>query len=219
MQNYFLSSHLNWLIESVSSFLFSISSVEMKWYRSQAAHTLAPFLLSPEVSDSCRFFGPSLPPGCLTVLCCHGNRGSEASSCDWYAAEVFPNLTPWLPLPILLPPVCCCLSPPPPPLFLSDVLSGSLSWWVQPMCLCPYPSAQGCHSALPCWLIVLVDISRNWGCDMKYVRWEGSFGSDRTTQNLRLTAAKKKKKETQKHTGGVGRCRHAGEAMLLKVNP
>lgn len=113
MQNYFLSSHLNWLIESVSSFLFSISSVEMKWYRSQAAHTLAPFLLSPEVSDSCRFFGPSLPPGCLTVLCCHGNRGSEASSCDWYAAEVFPNLTPWLPLPILLPPVCCCLPPPP----------------------------------------------------------------------------------------------------------
>lgn len=126
MQNYFLSSHLNWLIESVSSFLFSISSVEMKWYRSQAAHTLAPFLLSPEVSDSCRFFGPSLPPGCLTVLCCHGNRGSEASSCDWYAAEVFPNLTPWLPLPILLPPVCCCL--PPPPLLFSCLMFFQVVW-------------------------------------------------------------------------------------------
>lgn len=52
----------------------------------------------PKVSDSCRFFGPSLPPGCLTVPRCHGNRGSKASGCDWYAAEVFPNLTPWLSL-------------------------------------------------------------------------------------------------------------------------
>lgn len=47
--------------------------------------------LSPEVSDSCRFFGPSLPAGCLTVPRCHGNRGC----CDSYAAEVFLNLTPW----------------------------------------------------------------------------------------------------------------------------
>lgn len=129
-------------------------------------HTPAPFLLSPEISDSCRFFGPSLPPGCLTVLRCHGNRASKASSCDWYAAEVFPNLTPWLPLPLPIPspPMCCSL---PLTLCLADVLSGDLSWWVQLMCLCLYSSARGWHSGLPWWLIVLVDISPNWGSDMK----------------------------------------------------
>lgn len=106
----------------------------------------------PKVSDSCRFFGPSLPPGCLTVPRCHGNRGSKSSGCDWYAAEVFPNLTPWLSLSLSL-------------ASLYDFLSGGLRWWVQPMCL--YLSAPRWHSALPCRLIVLTDISPNWGSDMK----------------------------------------------------
>lgn len=161
-----------WLIQSASSFLFSIFHIN--WSDpALKTHTQAPslslFLSCSTVglSDSCRFFGPSLPPGCLTVPCCHGNRGSKASSCDWYAAEVFPNLTAWLSLSLSLSFFLCLsfvpLSPSLSP--LSDFLSGGLRWWVQPTCL--YLSAPWWHSALPCQLIVLTDISPNWGSDMK----------------------------------------------------
>lgn len=194
MQNYFLLSHLDWLIESISSFLFSISSVEMKWYRNQAAHTLAPFLLSPEVSDSCRFFGPSLPPGCLTVLCCHGNKGSEASSCDWYAAEVFPNLTPWLPLPILLPPVCCCL--PLPPLF-SCLMFFQVVWADEcSRCVCVRIHLhRGDTVHCPAGSLRLLTFLEIEDVTWSTWRWERSFSSDRTTQTLRPTTAKKRKRK------------------------
>lgn len=86
-QHYFFPTHVPtglFKVPHLSCLASSLWSDVMQ--QSDIAHRFQFCLsLSPEVSDSCRFFGPSLPAGCLTVPRCHGNRGS----CDWYAAEVF----------------------------------------------------------------------------------------------------------------------------------
>lgn len=89
--------------------------------------------VSSEVSDSCEFsffflfYFLDHPTLVRIPDSCHGNRGSKASSCDWYATEVFPNLT--LRLPSLQSFVSTAASIRSPSCF-------ALRW-----CICSYPSA------------------------------------------------------------------------------
>lgn len=137
----------HWLVHSMSSFLLSISGA-LKWCSSQTVCSHALFNLHSwtkwHLQIFCTIPHPRMPDSPPVAMATKAGRFAVVTD---MLLRCFPIWHKSLSLSHYL------------PLSLFNFLSGGLIWWVQPMCL--YMSVWQWHSTMPCWIIVLADISSN----------------------------------------------------------